>query len=178
MSNLELKKQKLLLDLYNSLKQIESQLDAIPTQFKPLFEAPAQSKHEPDTYLRQTQPLVNSLSYLRIVIMNAFDSLQQYRRVCSMGSNSSDSNLNRDSPIKITTETVRYVFVIKPSGDSYCGYCTDLPECRAKGETVEQVREQLTQALTLRLNRMVNDGKSIPQPKTIVDYAEIKVPES
>ena len=178
MSDLELKKQKLLLDLYNSLKQIESQLDAIPSQFKPLVEALAQSLEDSDTYLRQTQPLVNSLSYLRILMMNARDSLQQYCRVCSVGPNSFDSNLDRDSPTKITTKTVRYVIVIKPSGDSYCGYCIDLPECRAKGKTLEQVRQQLTQALTLRLNRMVNDGKSIPQSKTIVDYIEMKMPES
>ena len=178
MSNLELKKQKLLLDLYNSLKQIESQLDAIPTQFRPLVEARTQSLEDCDTYLRQTQPLVNSLSYLRILMMNAKDSLQQYRQVCSMGSDSSDSNLDRDSLTKITTKTIRYVVVIKPSGDSYCGYCIDLPECRAKGETVEQVRQQLTRVVTSRLNRMVNDGKSIPQPKTIVDYIEIKMPKS
>ena len=178
MSDLKLKKQKLLLDLYNSLKQIESQLDAIPNQFKPLSEALAQSLEDSDAYLRQTQPLVNSLSYLRILMMNARDSLQQYCRVCSVGPNSFDSNLDRDSPTKITTKTVRYVIVIKPSGDSYCGYCIDLPECRARGETLEQVRQQLTRVLTSRLNQTIDNDRSLPQTQTIIDYAEIKVPES
>lgn len=50
---------------------------------------------------------------------------------------------------------------------------TDLPECIATGFTIEETEREIREAIRLHMDRLIEDGLSIPQPASIVEYLEI-----
>lgn len=170
----DLEKPKLLLNLYSSLTQIESQLDSILATSERFIKAEVQSQEDTDTYLRLTQAIAHDLNCLRVATMNAKAAYRQYRQLCLPLSNSPHPDLNREGRIR----TVRYAIAVQPWENGYHGYCFDLPECTATGETIESVKQQLGRTLASSLNRMVNNGEAIPLPLTIIDDVEVKMSRS
>jgi len=46
----------------------------------------------------------------------------------------------------------------------------DLPGCVAAGETVEEVRRLITEAITLHLDLMAHSGEKIPKPSQRMEF--------
>jgi len=46
----------------------------------------------------------------------------------------------------------------------------DLPGCVAAGETVEEVRRLITEAITLHLDLMAHSGEKIPKPSQRTEF--------
>jgi predicted RNase H-like HicB family nuclease len=68
---------------------------------------------------------------------------------------------------------VRYGVVIE-RGDRNCSaYVPDLPGCVATGETVEETKSRIRQAIELHLKGMREDGDVIPEPRTVCDNVEV-----
>lgn len=67
---------------------------------------------------------------------------------------------------------MRYAMIIETGKGNYSAYLPDLPGCIATGRTIEEVREQMREAIELHLAGMREDGLPIPQPTSLADYIE------
>jgi predicted RNase H-like HicB family nuclease len=69
---------------------------------------------------------------------------------------------------------MRYAIVIeKVPNSNYSAYVPDLPGCIATADTVEELRELMTEGIRIHLQGMREDGTPIPEPTTAVEYVEI-----
>ena len=70
---------------------------------------------------------------------------------------------------------MRYAIVIEKALHNFSAYVPDLPGCVSTGNTVEEVRSNLQEAIDFHLEGMRKDGEEIPEPTTISDYLETRV---
>jgi predicted RNase H-like HicB family nuclease len=71
---------------------------------------------------------------------------------------------------------MRYAVIIEKGTSSYGAYVPDLPGCVAVGETVEEVKILIQEAIDFHLEGMIEDGDDIPPPSSFVEYIETKIP--
>ena len=58
-----------------------------------------------------------------------------------------------------------YVVVIEKATDgSYSAYVPDLPGCVSCGDTVDQVRASITEAVKVHIDSLREHGESVPPP--------------
>ena len=67
---------------------------------------------------------------------------------------------------------MRYAIVIEEAENNYAAYVPDLPGCVATGKTMQEVEEQIREAIDLHLRGMREDGLSIPKPTSRVEYVD------
>jgi predicted RNase H-like HicB family nuclease len=67
---------------------------------------------------------------------------------------------------------MRYVMIIEEGERNYSACLPDLPGCIATGTTLEEVKERMSEAVALHLRGMREDGLSIPDPVSHVEYVE------
>jgi predicted RNase H-like HicB family nuclease len=68
---------------------------------------------------------------------------------------------------------MRYAIVIEKAESNYSAYVPDLPGCVATGATVEEAESQIREAIEFHLEWLREDGLSIPQPTSRVDYIDV-----
>lgn len=68
---------------------------------------------------------------------------------------------------------MRYTVVIEKGETSYGAYVTDLPGCVAVGETLEEVKELIGEAIEFHIEGMLEDGLPIPQPTSTAHEVEV-----
>jgi len=70
---------------------------------------------------------------------------------------------------------MQYAIVIeKPAGSSnYSAYVPDLPGCVAAGETLEETKQLMREAIELHIAGMREDGMPVPEPSTEVATVEV-----
>ncbi len=68
---------------------------------------------------------------------------------------------------------MRYAVAIEKAESNYAAYVPDLPGCVATGETVEEVKRLVQEAILLHLEGMREDGEPIPKPGSLVEYVEV-----
>jgi predicted RNase H-like HicB family nuclease len=64
------------------------------------------------------------------------------------------------------------VFIEHVPGSNYSAYVPDLPGCVTTGNTIEEVRSNIQEAISLHLDGMREDGEPIPEP-SIVEFVEV-----
>ena len=65
---------------------------------------------------------------------------------------------------------MEYVVVIERGADgSYSAYVPDLPGCVACGDTVDQARAELAEAVQLHIESLREHGEPVPPPVTTTD---------
>jgi predicted RNase H-like HicB family nuclease len=67
----------------------------------------------------------------------------------------------------------KYAIVVERAGRNFAAYVPDLPGCVATGESVEEVERLLREAIELHVAGMREDGLSVPEPSSVVDYLEV-----
>ena len=67
----------------------------------------------------------------------------------------------------------RYAVIYEPTRTGYSAYAPDLPGCIATGQTLEQTRTRMHEALEVHLNSMREDGDLIPEPTHVADMLEV-----
>jgi predicted RNase H-like HicB family nuclease len=70
---------------------------------------------------------------------------------------------------------MRYLVVIERGETSYGAYVPDLPGCVAVGETAEEARRLIQEAIALHLEGLRADGQPIPEPTSQGDYLDVAV---
>ena len=68
---------------------------------------------------------------------------------------------------------MRYAIVIEQAAANYSAYVPDLPGCVATGATVEEVEQQIREAISFHLEGLREDGTPVPPPSSQVDYVDI-----
>jgi predicted RNase H-like HicB family nuclease len=67
----------------------------------------------------------------------------------------------------------KYAVIYEPTRTGYSAYAPDLPGCVATGQTIEQTRERMHEAIEVHLNSMREDGDLIPEPTHVADMLEV-----
>ena len=70
---------------------------------------------------------------------------------------------------------MRYAIVIEKAGNNYSAYVPDLPGCVATGLTIDEVTQEIRDAIEFHLEGLKADGLTIPIPSTLSEYVEITV---
>ena len=73
---------------------------------------------------------------------------------------------------------MRYAVVIERAPNNYGAYVPDLPGCVSTGATIEEVTDNIREAIEFHLEGMVEDGDPIPEPRTVVTTVEVGVAPS
>ena len=68
---------------------------------------------------------------------------------------------------------MQYAIVIERGENSFGAYVPDLPGCVAVGESEEEARTLIREALAFHLDGLREDGEPIPLPSAHVEYVEI-----
>jgi predicted RNase H-like HicB family nuclease len=68
---------------------------------------------------------------------------------------------------------MRYAVVIEKGERNYSAYVPDLPGCVSVGDTPEQVKADLREAIEFHLEGMREDGFPIPKPSSQAEYVEV-----
>jgi len=71
---------------------------------------------------------------------------------------------------------MRYAVIIETGPTSYGAYVPDLPGCVAVGDTVDEVRKLIGEAVQMHLEGMREDGEPIPEPTSLAEYVEVSDP--
>ena len=67
---------------------------------------------------------------------------------------------------------MRYGVVIEKAEANYSAYVPDLPGCIATGQTVQEVEQEIREAIRFHIDGLLEDGQPVPPPTTICDYVE------
>ena len=67
---------------------------------------------------------------------------------------------------------MRYAIVIEEAANNYSAYVPDLPGCIATGQTVEQVKQEIREAIRFHIEGLREDGLPVPAPSTICEFVE------
>jgi predicted RNase H-like HicB family nuclease len=73
----------------------------------------------------------------------------------------------------LRTESMRYAVVIEKGERNYSAYVPDLPGCVSVGDTAEQVKSEIREAIEFHIEGMREDGLAIPKPSSQADYVEV-----
>ncbi|NEO48456.1 MAG: addiction module toxin, HicA family [Moorea sp. SIO4A3] len=68
---------------------------------------------------------------------------------------------------------MRYAVVIEKGKNSYGAYVPDLPGCVAVAETLEDVKQLITEAVMFHLEGLKEDGLSAPESVSFCEYIEV-----
>jgi predicted RNase H-like HicB family nuclease len=68
---------------------------------------------------------------------------------------------------------MRYAIVIEKGETSYGAYVPDLPGCFAVGESLEEVKELISEAILFHLEGLQEEGAMIPESVSLCEYVEI-----
>lgn len=70
---------------------------------------------------------------------------------------------------------MRYAVVIEKGETSYGAYVPDLPGCVAVGETIEEIKALIAEAIEFHIEGMLKDGLPIPHPTSISQNVDVPV---
>jgi predicted RNase H-like HicB family nuclease len=63
-------------------------------------------------------------------------------------------------------------YVIEKLESNYSAYVPDLPGCVATGATIEEIEQQIKEAITFHLDGLREEDLPIPEPTTLCEYVE------
>jgi predicted RNase H-like HicB family nuclease len=68
---------------------------------------------------------------------------------------------------------MKYVYVIEKANDgSYSAYVPDLPGCTTSGDTVDEVKRNIKDAVTSYIDSLREHSEPVPAPSSMVDVIE------
>ena len=81
--------------------------------------------------------------------------------------------MSRQAPGRETEALLRFAIVIEKARENYSAYVPDLPGCVATGDSAENTKHRIREAIAFHLEGMREDGLSIPEPQTSVAWVEV-----
>jgi predicted RNase H-like HicB family nuclease len=67
---------------------------------------------------------------------------------------------------------MRYAVIIESGKRNYSAYVPDLPGCVAVGDTIEETRREIQEAIRFHIDGLREDGLDVPEPISIAEYVE------
>ena len=68
---------------------------------------------------------------------------------------------------------MQYLVIFEKDANSYGAYMPDLPGCAAIGETMEEVRGLITEAIQFHIEGLQEDGFVIPLPLSTAAFIDV-----
>jgi len=68
---------------------------------------------------------------------------------------------------------MRYAIVIEMGPNNLSAFVPDLPGCVTTGQTIEEIQQNMREAIQFHLEGLQDDGEPIPQAITAVEYIEV-----
>lgn len=68
---------------------------------------------------------------------------------------------------------MRYVVLFEKSENGYGAFVPDLPGCVALGDTIEETKGLIHEAIEFHLEGLREDGVKIPDPSAVAEYMEV-----
>jgi len=65
---------------------------------------------------------------------------------------------------------MKYLIVIEKANNNYSAYLPDVSGCIATGRTIEETKKNITEALSIHLEGLEEDGLPSTVPKAKADY--------
>jgi predicted RNase H-like HicB family nuclease len=69
---------------------------------------------------------------------------------------------------------MRYAVVIEKGERNYSAYVPDLPGCVSVGDTLDEVKAEIREAISFHLEGLREDGSPVPIPSTAAEYIEVE----
>jgi len=70
-------------------------------------------------------------------------------------------------------DSQEYLIIIEPTGTGFSAYSPDLQGCITVGETVEQTRENMEEAIELYIEELIESGENVPVPRKLKDQVNM-----
>ena len=67
---------------------------------------------------------------------------------------------------------MRYAILIEKAINNYSAYVPDLPGCVATGVTLQEIEEEIKEAIAFHLEGLREEGLPIPEPSSLCQYVE------
>jgi len=74
------------------------------------------------------------------------------------------------------SKPMKYLVLYERGPTSWGAYIPDLPGCVSVGDTLEEVKQLIREAVEIHLEGMREDGDPIPEPTTLCEYTEVAAP--
>jgi predicted RNase H-like HicB family nuclease len=71
----------------------------------------------------------------------------------------------------------RFLIILEQGEHNYSAYAPDLPGCIATGDTLEEVKRNMSQAIRMHIQGMIEDHESLPIPQTVAEYVDVATPD-
>ena len=68
---------------------------------------------------------------------------------------------------------MRYLVVIEKTQTGYSAYSPDVLGCVSTGATLEEVNQNMQEALEFHIDGLIEEGLEIPDPSTYSAYIEV-----
>ena len=68
---------------------------------------------------------------------------------------------------------MKYLVVIEKTQTGYSAYSPDVLGCVSAGATLEEVNENIQEAIEFHIDSLIEEGLEIPKPSTYSAYVEI-----
>jgi predicted RNase H-like HicB family nuclease len=69
----------------------------------------------------------------------------------------------------------QYLIVIEKANGNYLAYSPDLLGCVATGDSLEEVRRNMHEAIEMHLRGLREDNIPIPEPHAVAEYVSIAI---
>jgi predicted RNase H-like HicB family nuclease len=71
----------------------------------------------------------------------------------------------------------RFLVIYEKGNQNYSAYLPDLPGCVAVGDSLEDVKKGIREAIKLHLEGMIEDQEPIPPSQTMAEYVDVAIPD-
>jgi predicted RNase H-like HicB family nuclease len=68
---------------------------------------------------------------------------------------------------------MKYAVVIEKAEGSFGAYVPDLPGCIAAGETEDEVKRLIQEAIEFHIEGLKENGEPVPTPSSSVEFIEV-----
>ncbi len=73
-------------------------------------------------------------------------------------------------------KTYNFTVVIEPHEDGFHAYVPALPGCHTFGDTIDEVRNMIAEAIALHVESMLEDGEAVPVEREPMFITRLSVP--
>jgi predicted RNase H-like HicB family nuclease len=68
---------------------------------------------------------------------------------------------------------MKYLVVIEKTQTGYSAYSPDILGCVSTGATLEEINQNMQEAIEFHIDGLIEEGLEIPQPSTYSAYVEV-----
>jgi predicted RNase H-like HicB family nuclease len=69
---------------------------------------------------------------------------------------------------------MKYAVIIEAGAHNYSAYVPDLPGCIATGNTLDEVKQLMREAIAFHIEGLREDGLPVPPPTSLCEYVELQ----